>query len=112
MEDLTKGEAMIKAGYSVKASQHPARVESSDGFKHAMMIVASETGKAYQSMLKEIETRDMSKETTDTLLKGIETLSKAWERFLPKEKQVSNDDDLTRVFARVIDIPSPDNTNE
>ena len=61
------------------------------------------TGKSYTKVLAEIEVRDLSKESTDTLLKAVDTLSKAWERFIPKQA-AQQDSNLSSIFDNVIDI--------
>lgn len=104
-EDMTRGEAMIRAGYSEKASEHPARVEQSEGFVTAMTAIAGSTGKAFIKFINEVERRDLSQEDTKVILQGIDTLSRAWERFVPKKKDVENNS-LSGIFDNVIDITS------
>lgn len=102
-EDITRQQAAELAGYSKSAAEHPARIESSNGFKLAMAGIAGETGKAYIKTIYELQLRDLSKEKTDTLLRAIETLGKAFDRFIPKDEK-PKDEDLQGFFNNVINV--------
>ena len=103
-EDITRGEAMRKAGYSEYMAEVPSRVEKSQGFALAMAKVAGETGKAYLKLVYELGERDLSEEKTGDIVKYIGILAQAWEKFLPKASKTTHDGDLSGAFENVIDI--------
>ena len=103
--ELSRTEAMRQAGYSEPASQHPARVENSDGFKLAMAGIFAKSGNVAMTLLNELQTRDVSKETTKDLVNFFDVMTRAMERIAPKETKPTSED-LSNVFANVINIPN------
>jgi CRISPR/Cas system CSM-associated protein Csm2 small subunit len=100
-EGLSRAECARRAGYSKYMTENPKIIETSKGFNLAMATVATETGKTYLKALYEMNDRDLSKESTKTILDAIKTLSMAWAQFVPKQQSTS---ELSSVFADVIDV--------
>jgi len=104
--ETTKQEAMLQAGYSDSMSKKPSVVEQSDGFKLAMAGIFAKAGNVGMTILNELQTRDVSKETTKDLVNFFDVMTRAMERIAPKETKATNDD-LGSVFANVINV-TPD----
>lgn len=101
--DLSRKEAMLASGYSDTSSDHPARVENTDGFKLAMAKQAFEAGNIASGLMHEMQVRGYSGYDNKELFQALDVISKAFERFTPKaDKQA--DTGMRSVFANVIDV--------
>jgi len=109
--ETTRKEAMLQAGYSETASNHPSRVEQSDGFKLAMAGIFAKAGNVGMTILNELQTRDVSKETTKDLVNFFDVMTRAMERIAPKETKATSED-LSNVFANVINVTPLENKDE
>lgn len=110
--ETTKGEAMLDAGYSETMSKKPSVIEASKGFHHAMATLASESGNVAMRLMHEMQARDLTEVPLDQLVSSLNTIANAWDKFVPKQaKEPIQDNDLKRVFSRVIDI-STEKTEE
>lgn len=109
--ETTRKEAMLQAGYSETASNHPSRVEQSDGFKLAMAGIFAKAGNVGMTILNELQTRDVSKETTKDLVNFFDVMTRAMERIAPKETKATSED-LSNVFANVINVTPLENNDE
>lgn len=94
---------MIASGYSEKSSDHPARVENTDGFKLAMAKQAFEAGNIASGIMHEMQVRGYKDYDNKELYQALDVISKAFERFMPKQEK-EKDQDMRRVFANVIDV--------
>ena len=109
----TKKDAMLKAGYSDNMSNQPSRVENSDGFKLAMAKQAFEAGNIASGLMHEMQVRGYSGYDNKELFQALDVISKAFERFTPKETKQDNSG-MRSVFSSVIDITplqNKDNTD-
>ena len=82
----TKQQIALESGFSASTARVPQLIENKVGFKLAMAQLASEAGNVAMQVFYELKTRDLAKEDTKTLLYSVDVLSKAFERFTPKEK--------------------------
>jgi len=99
----TKKDAMLKAGYSENMSNQPSRVENSDGFKLAMAKQAFEAGNIASGLMHEMQVRGYEGYDNKELFQALDVISKAFERFTPKDKK-PDDTGMRSVFANVIDV--------
>ena len=99
----TKKDAMLKAGYSENMSMQPSRVENSNGFKLAMAKQAFEAGNIASGIMHEMQVRGYKDYDNKTLFQALDVISKAFERFTPKENKQSNED-MRGIFSNIIDI--------
>ena len=109
--ETTRQEAMLQAGYSETASQHPARVENSEGFKLAMAGIFGKAGNVAMTLLNELQVRDVTKETTRDLVNFFDVMTRAMERIAPKETKPTSED-MRNVFSSVIDVTPLQNKDE
>ena len=110
--ETTKQQALLDAGYSASQARVPAQIEASRGFHHAMATLASESGNVAMKLMHEMQARDLSAIPLDQLVSSLDTIARAWDKFVPKQaKEIPQDRDLARVFANVIDITPLDNTS-
>ena len=103
--ETTKQDAMLDAGYTESMSRNPSKVEQSVGFQLAMASIFAKTGNVAMALLNEIQTRDMTKESTEDIVKFFDVMTKAMERMTPKKGK--EDSDLTTIMAYVIDDDVP-----
>ena len=96
----SRRQVALQAGYSNTMANNPKQIETSTGFKIAMAQQAYQAGNLVSGMMNELEARGFKDYDTNQLLKGLDTISKVFERFKPKE--VSNDDDVSRIFAGIV----------
>lgn len=108
--NMSRQEAMIASGYSDSASQHPARVENSTGFKLAMAKQAFEAGNIASGIMHEIQARGYKDYQPEQLFKALDVISKAFERFTPQETK--QDNDMIQAFNNIIDITPLQNKDE
>ena len=101
--DETKQNIALQAGYSPSMSRVPQVIENTKGYKLALSKVAGEVNNFAMNVLFALQARDMNQEDTKTLLSALDVVSKATERYIPKEKQTL-DGGLSNAFANVIDI--------
>lgn len=106
-QDMTKQDAALDAGYSATSARVPAKIEATRGFHLAMAQLAGQTGNVAMKILHVLNARDLSKESTTTLMQGITTLSNAWDKFVPKENNPI-DTSLNSIFAIVGNDNAPD----
>lgn len=112
--NLSRKEAMIASGYSDTSSDHPARVENTDGFKLAMAKQAFEAGNIASGLMNEMQVRGYKGYDNKELFQALDVISKAFERFTPKQDK-QQDTGMRSVFANVIDVApleTKDNTTE
>lgn len=105
----SRRQVALEAGYSNTMANNPKQIETSTGFKIAMSQQAYQAGNLVSGMMNELEARGFKDYDTNQLLKGLDTISKVFERFKPKE--VSKDDDVMRIFAGVVGTTA-DNTSD
>lgn len=87
----TKKEAALLAGYPPStASTVSSHIEKTEGYANAVAALASETGNVALKVLHTLKYRDLTHESTSTLLEAVTVLASAWDRFTPKP---SKDDD-------------------
>ncbi len=96
----SRRQVALQAGYSNTMANNPKQIETSTGFKIAMSQQAYQAGNLVSGMMNELEARGFKDYDTNQLLKGLDTISKVFERFKPKE--VSRDDDVSRIFAGIV----------
>lgn len=108
--ETTKQDAMLRAGYSESMAKKPSVVEQSDGFQLAMATIFSETGNTAMKVLKELQVRDVSKETTKDLVSFFDVMTKAMERLTPN--QGNKDDAMRTIFATALDDKPLQNQDE
>lgn len=101
--NLSRKEAMLASGYSDTSSDHPARVENTDGFKLAMAKQAFEAGNIASGIMHEMQVRGYEGYDNKELFQALDVISKAFERFTPK-KEKEQDTGMRSVFANVIDV--------
>jgi len=111
--NLSRKEAMLASGYSDTSSDHPARVENTDGFKLAMAKQAFEAGNIASGIMHEMQVRGYEGYDNKELFQALDVISKAFERFTPKDKK-PDDTGMRSVFANVIDVTpnTIDNTED
>jgi hypothetical protein len=108
--NLNKGDSARLAGYSENMAKQPSVIEQSDGFKLAMAGIFGRAGNVAMTLLNEIQTRDVSKETTKNLVNFFDVMTRAMERIAPKETK--QDDNVIKAFANIIDITPIENHAE
>ena len=62
---------------------------------------AYQAGNLVSGMMNELEARGFKDYDTSELLKGLDTISKVFERFKPKEAS-NSDSDVSRIFAGIV----------
>jgi len=97
----SRRQVALQAGYSNTMANNPNMIEKSTGFKIAMAQQAYQAGNLVSGMMNELEARGFKDYDTNQLLKGLDTISKVFERFKPKETSQS-DSDVSRIFAGVV----------
>ena len=106
----SRRQVALQAGYSNTMANNPKQIETSTGFKIAMAQQAYQAGNLVSGMMNELEARGFKDYDTNQLLKGLDTISKVFERFKPKE--VRNDDDVSRIFAGIVGGETGETTGE
>ena len=109
--NLSRKDAMLASGYSESASVHAGRVENSDGFKLAMAKQAFEAGNIASGLMHEMQVRGYEGYDNKDLFQALDVISKAFERFTPKETKQA-DTGMRSVFSSVIDITPLQNKDE
>lgn len=109
--NLSRKEAMLASGYSESSSEHPARVENTDGFKLAMAKQAFEAGNIASGLMNEMQVRGFKEYDNKELFQALDVISKAFERFTPKQDK-AQDTGMRNVFANVIDVTPLENKAE
>lgn len=109
--NLSRKEAMLASGYSDTSSDHPARVENTDGFKLAMAKQAFEAGNIASGLMHEMQVRGYEGYDNKELFQALDIISKAFERFTPKQDK-AQDTGMRSVFSSVIDITPLQNKDE
>lgn len=104
--DNTRRESARQAGYGEVIASHPARIEESRGFNLAMASIANQAGNLASEVMYTLKARDLEKEDTKTLIYSLDIISKAFERFQPKEKGlvVPTQDGMDAIFTRIIPV--------
>ena len=97
----SRRQVALQAGYSNTMANNPKQIETSTGFKIAMAQQAYQAGNLVSGMMNELEARGFKDYNTSELLKGLDTISKVFERFKPKEAS-SSDSDVSRIFAGIV----------
>ena len=112
--ELSRGEAMRQAGYTPASSQHPGRIEQSEGFKLAMAGIFAKTGNVSMAMLHEMQAKidagELKKQDMKTLVGFFNVMTKAMERIAPKNKE--QDANVIKAFSNIIDITPLQNKDE
>ena len=78
--DYNKKDAILASGYSESIARNPSKVENSTGFKLAMAGIFAKSGNVAMTLLNELETRDLTKESTENIVKFFNVMTKAMER--------------------------------
>ena len=99
--DYNKKDAILASGYSEGIARNPSKVENSTGFKLAMAGIFAKSGNVAMTLLNELETRDLTKESTENIVKFFNVMTKAMERIAPKDSK--HDTDLTSIIGYVVD---------
>ena len=97
----SRRQVALQAGYSNTMADNPKQIETSTGFKIAMAQQAYQAGNLVSGMMNELEARGFKDYNTSELLKGLDTISKVFERFKPKEAS-NSDSDVSRIFAGIV----------
>ena len=97
----SRRQVALQAGYSNTMANNPKQIETSTGFKIAMAQQAYQAGNLVSGMMNELEARGFKDYDTNQLLKGLDTISKVFERFKPKEAS-NSDSDVSRIFAGIV----------
>jgi len=108
--DVSRSEAMRLSGYSKSMSEKPAVIEKSNGFKLAMAKQAFEAGNIASGIMHEMQVRGYKDYDNKTLFQALDVISKAFERFTPKENKQPSED-MRGIFSNIIDI-TPENPIE
>ena len=107
----SRRQVALQAGYSNTMANNPKQIETSTGFKIAMAQQAYQAGNLVSGMMNELEARGFKDYDTNQLLKGLDTISKVFERFKPKEAS-SSDSDVSRIFAGIVGGETGETTGE
>jgi len=107
----SRRQVALQAGYSNTMANNPKQIENTSGFKLVMAQQAYQAGNLVSGMMNELEARGFKDYDTNQLLKGLDTISKVFERFKPKEASQS-DGDVSRIFAGVVGTDSQTLENE
>lgn len=107
----SRRQVALQAGYSNTMANNPKQIETTNGFKLAMAQQAFQAGNLVSGMMNELEARGFKDYDTNELLKGLDTISKVFERFKPKNASQS-DGDVSRIFAGVVGTDSQTADNE
>lgn len=107
----SRRQVALQAGYSNTMADNPKQIETSTGFKIAMAQQAYQAGNLVSGMMNELEARGFKDYDTNQLLKGLDTISKVFERFKPKEVS-NNDSDVSRIFAGIVGGETGETTGE
>lgn len=107
----SRRQVALQAGYSNTMANNPKQIETSTGFKIAMAQQAYQAGNLVSGMMNELEARGFKDYDTNQLLKGLDTISKVFERFKPKEVS-NNDSDVSRIFAGVVGTTADNESND
>jgi predicted transcriptional regulator len=92
----------LEAGFSPSTARVPKLIENKQGFSLAMASLAGETGNVAMKMVQELKSRDMSKEETKMILYSIEILSRAFERFIPKDERIDSQSRPTNRLREIV----------
>lgn len=109
-EHKSRREVALAAGYSNTMADNPKMIEQSVGFRLAMAEQATQAGFLASGVMNEINARGFKDYSNKDLLHALDIISKAFERFVPKEKE--KDSKLTSVFANVINVPTSTDTQQ
>ena len=107
----SRRQVALQAGYSNTMANNPNIIEKSTGFKIAMAQQAYQAGNLVSGMMNELEARGFKDYNTSELLKGLDTISKVFERFKPKEAS-NSDSDVSRIFAGIVGGETGETTGE
>lgn len=70
------GEIIKKNGYSESTSESPQRVTETESYKEAISPIVNEWVKERNRLTKELQSRDLSKERYETMMKSIDVITK------------------------------------
>ena len=107
----SRRQVALQEGYSNTMADNPKQIETSTGFKIAMAQQAYQAGNLVSGMMNELEARGFKDYDTSELLKGLDTISKVFERFKPKETS-NSDSDVSRIFAGIVGGETGETTGE
>ena len=86
----SKREIALRSGYTLNsANSVMSKIEQTQGYSNAMSALASDTGNVALKVYHSLKNRDLDKESVPVLLKAIDTLANAWEKFTPKQSDDS-----------------------
>jgi hypothetical protein len=76
-----KKEIALLAGYSpTMAENAKAKIEDTEGFKNAVIVLAQRSNNLLQAVMAEFEARGLKKFSNADLVKALNAISGAWER--------------------------------
>jgi hypothetical protein len=102
--DESKKDIALAAGYSASMARVPQVIEATNGYRLAMAEIATHADNYAMNVLFALNKRDMTQEDTKTLLYALDTVSRATERYLPKQK--TQDNELLGAFSRIVNVSS------
>lgn len=77
----SRRQVALDAGFSESTARVPKSIENKLGFKLAMAQLAGETANTAMKLMFELQARDMSKMDNSDLLRCLDVMSRAHERF-------------------------------
>lgn len=77
----SKRQVALDAGFSESTARVPRSIENKAGFKLAMAQLAGETENVAMKLMFELQARDLSKMNNQDLLRSLDVISRAHERF-------------------------------
>lgn len=99
----SKTEVALSVGYAPATARNAGfEIEKTEGFSNAMSALAGESGNLYLQIVHTLKHKDLSKESTDTLLNAITTMANAWSIFTPKQKNNDSDSDSVSKLRNVL----------
>lgn len=97
----TKKETALAVGYSMAvANSIKTKLEGTEGYANAVRDLAMETGDVVMHAYASIKNRDLDKEDLKTVLRAVEVLSNAFEKF--SNDRVKDDNSLKNNRLRTV----------
>lgn len=84
MENKSKQQCAIDAGYSLTSARVPKLIENKQGFKLAVAQLAGEIGNVMGKLMLELQVRDLSRMDNKTLIDYLGVTSKTHERLVSR----------------------------
>lgn len=107
-EATSKKEAALLSGFSMSVAENAkAKIENTEGFKNAMMILAARSNNLLVAVMNEFEARGMKGFSNPDLIKAMNAVTTAWDKIesrrAPNKMKTPEGNPLRAVFTKRVE---------